>query len=127
MIEKKQMYLCKVCGNVVESLWNGKPDLSCCGQEMVKLDANTVDAAREKHVPVIQRDGDRVKVQVGSAPHPMEAKHYILCIEVLSGKDVYRHDLEESDTVAEAVFCIPAAAPVIARAYCNLHGLWASS
>ena len=128
MIEKKQMYKCEKCGNLVESLWNGKPDLSCCGQTMVKLEANTVDAAKEKHVPVIVRDGDKVTVKVGSDPHPMTPQHYILCVEVLKGKQVYRHDFVEGDTVAEAVFCIPDdGEPLTAREYCNLHGLWATA
>ncbi len=127
MIEKKQVYKCEVCGNVVESLWNGKPDIVCCGKPMGKLTANTVDAAREKHVPVIERTGDEVTVKVGSTAHPMEPKHYILCIELLSGDDVYRHDLGEGAAAAVATFRIAAGAPVTARAYCNLHGLWAAS
>jgi glutathione reductase (NADPH) len=60
MIEKKQIYKCEKCGNLVEALWNGKPDISCCGQSMKKMIANTVDAAKEKHVPVIVRQGERV-------------------------------------------------------------------
>jgi superoxide reductase len=127
VIEKKQVYKCEACENVVESLWNGKPDIVCCGKPMVRLAANTVDASKEKHVPVIERSGDTVKVKVGSVAHPMEPKHFILFIEVLSGEDVYRHDLKEGDTVAEATFRIPAGAPVTARAYCNLHGFWAAS
>lgn len=126
MIEKKQVYKCTVCGNIVESLWNGKPDLSCCGKPMVKMVANTVDASKEKHVPVVSREGNRVTVKVGSAPHPMTPEHYILFIEVVAGDKVYRHDLKEGSTVAEATFMIEEK-EMEARAYCNLHGFWSSN
>ena len=127
MIEKKAIYKCSLCGNVVESLWDGKPDLVCCGQPMQKLVANTVDASKEKHVPVIERSGSKVKVTVGSLPHPMEEKHYILFVEVLAGDKVYRHDFKSGDAAAVAEFEIDAAVPVQAREYCNLHGLWSTT
>jgi superoxide reductase len=123
MIRKKSIYYCTKCHNIVESLWNGKPTLVCCGQDMQELTANTVDAAVEKHVPVIERDGNKVKVTVGSVPHPMEKDHYILCVEVLAGDKVYRHDFKEGDTKAEAEFMIEET-DIVAREFCNLHGLW---
>ena len=123
MIKKKSVYYCVKCHNIVESLWNGKPPLVCCGEDMQELAANTVDAAVEKHVPVIERDGNRVKVSVGSVPHPMQPDHYILFIEVLAGNKVYRHDFKEGDTKAEAVFIIEET-DIVAREFCNLHGLW---
>jgi len=123
MIKKKSIYYCEKCHNIVESLWNGKPPLMCCGEEMKELEANTVDAAVEKHVPVIERDGKTVKVSVGSVPHPMEKDHYILCVEVLAGDKIYRHDFKEGDTKAEAVFQIEET-DIVAREFCNLHGLW---
>lgn len=127
MIEKKQVYKCEVCGNVVESLWNGKPDIVCCGKPMTKLIAGTVDAAREKHVPVIERNGTEVTVRVGEVAHPMESKHYILFVELLAGDKVYRHDFKEGDTKAEATFFIDEKeTDIVAREYCNLHGLWAT-
>ena len=90
---------------------------------MEELEGNTVDAAVEKHVPVIERDGNKVKVTIGSVPHPMQKDHYILCIEVLAGDKVYRHDFKEGDTKAEAVFTIEET-DLVAREFCNLHGLW---
>lgn len=127
MIEKKKVYKCDHCGNVIEALWNGKPSVQCCGEDMKEMVPNTVDAAVEKHVPVINRDGDNVTVKVGEVAHPMEPNHFILFIEVVKGEDVYRHDLIEGDTVAEATFCIPDdGSALVARAYCNLHGFWAS-
>ena len=123
MIKKKSIYYCEKCHNLVESLWNGKAPIMCCGEAMQELEANTVDAAVEKHVPVIERDGNKVKVTIGSVPHPMQKDHYILCIEVLAGDKVYRHDFKEGDTKAEAVFTIEET-DLVAREFCNLHGLW---
>ena len=126
MIEKKAVYFCEKCNNVVESLWNGEHDISCCGESMKKLTPNTVDAAQEKHVPVIVRDGNKVTVKVGEVAHPMGADHYILFVELLAGNKVYRHDFTEVDTLAEAVFYVEEE-NVKARAFCNLHGFWESN
>jgi superoxide reductase len=126
MVEKKAVYKCDGCGVIVESLWNGVESLFCCGKEMKNLTANTTDAAKEKHVPVIERNGNRVKVKVGSIPHPMTKEHYILFIELIVGKKVLRHDFSEGDLVAEAEFLVEEGGPLIAREFCNLHGLWAT-
>ena len=126
MIEKRGVYFCEKCKNLVESLWDGKPAISCCGEPMTKLAENTTDAATEKHVPVIEKDGNKVTVKVGEAAHPMTPEHFILFIEVITADKVYRHEFKEGDTVAEATFIIDE--PIIkAREYCNLHGLWATS
>ncbi len=85
---------------------------------------NAVDAAKEKHVPVIEKTASGVKVKVGSAPHPMEEKHYIEWIEVLADGQAYRQFLNPGDA-PEAEFAIQAD-NVTARAYCNIHGLWKS-
>ncbi|MGD9202220.1 MAG: desulfoferrodoxin [Chitinispirillia bacterium] len=123
MMEKKAVYKCEVCGNVVESLWNGKPPVVCCNKPMVKLEANTVDAATEKHVPVIIREGNTVTVKVGEVDHPMTEKHYIVFAEVVAGNKVYRQDFTPEDEKAQATFLIEET-DIIARAYCNLHGFW---
>ncbi len=126
MIEKKEVYYCEKCHNVVESLWNGKPNLACCNEPMKKLEPNTTDAAVEKHVPVIERDGNRVTVKVGGNPHPMQADHYILFVELLAGNKVYRQDFNEGDGTAEATFLVEEQ-DLTARAFCNLHGFWQSA
>ena len=126
MLKKKSVYYCNSCNNVVESLWDGGHDMQCCGENMVELKPNTVDAAQEKHVPVVVRDGNKVTVKVGEAPHPMGADHYILFVEVLAGDKVYRHDFKEGDTVAEATFLVEEQ-EVKDRAFCNLHGFWESA
>lgn len=122
MTERSQVYKCSMCGNMVEVLHAGAGELVCCGQPMVLFSENTVDAAQEKHVPVVEKTADGFKVSVGSVPHPMDEKHYIEWIELVVGDKLYRHYLNPGD-VAEAVFCV-AADKATARAYCNLHGLW---
>jgi superoxide reductase len=83
---------------------------------------NTMDAAREKHVPVIERTSTGVKVKVGSVAHPMVEEHYIEWIEIIADGKAYRQFLKPGDA-PEATFAIQAN-NIIAREYCNLHGLW---
>ncbi|MBN1614279.1 MAG: desulfoferrodoxin [Deltaproteobacteria bacterium] len=122
MAAKLQVYKCDVCGNIVEMVHVGGAQIVCCGRSMKALVENTVDASKEKHVPVIEKTKDGVKVKIGAAAHPMEEKHYIEWIEVIAGDKAYREFLKPGDA-PEAVFCIDAW-PVTAREYCNLHGLW---
>ena len=123
MINLRQLYHCPICGNVVEVLFAGADALVCCGQPMKLLVENSVDAAKEKHVPVIQDLGDAVKVSVGAVPHPMEEKHYITMIEVITEKMVLRHEFKPGD-IPEAIFPVKLSEVLYAREYCNLHGLW---
>jgi superoxide reductase len=122
MAKQLEVYRCETCGNIVEILHAGAGELVCCGAAMKLFTENTVDAAKEKHVPVIEKSADGVKVKVGSVAHPMEEKHYIEWIEVLVGGKAYRQFLKPGDT-PEAAFCVESGA-VVAREYCNLHGLW---
>ena len=122
MTERLQVYRCEVCGNIVEVLHAGKGELVCCKQPMKLLVEGSVDAAQEKHVPVVEKTSTGVKVKVGSVPHPMEEKHYIEWIEVIADGRAYREFLKPND-VPEASFNIEAA-QITAREYCNLHGLW---
>lgn len=122
MAEKLEVYKCNVCGNIVEVLHGGVGELVCCGEPMVLMTENTVDAAKEKHVPVIEKVEGGYRVKVGSVAHPMEEAHYIEWIELLADGKAYRQFLEPGQA-PEAVFTIEAAS-VAAREYCNLHGLW---
>ena len=122
MAEKLEVYKCEVCGNIVEVLHAGGGELVCCGQPMKLMAENTVDAAKEKHVPVIEKTDKGYLVKVGSVAHPMEEKHYIEWIELIADGKVYRQFLAPGQA-PEALFCIEAAS-VAAREYCNLHGLW---
>ena len=125
-IKLGEVYKCNVCGNIVMAIHAGGGDLVCCGQDMVQMTENTVDAAKEKHVPVIIKDGDKVTVKVGEVAHPMEEKHYIEWIELQVGDKVLTKLLKPGEK-PEAEFCICGmSGPLKAREYCNLHGLWAA-
>ncbi|MBE9522964.1 MAG: desulfoferrodoxin [Proteobacteria bacterium] len=122
MAEKLQVYKCDKCGNIVEVLHGGKGDLVCCDKPMKLFVENTVDAAKEKHVPVVEKIADGFKVKVGEVAHPMEEKHYIEWIEVIADGKAYRQFLNPGEA-PEATFMIEAE-QVTAREFCNLHGLW---
>lgn len=122
MAEKLEVYVCKACGNMVEVLRGGDGELVCCNEPMVKLTANTVDASKEKHVPVIEKISGGYKVKIGSVAHPMEEKHYIEWIELIADSRAYRQFLAPGKA-PEATFMIEAG-QVSAREHCNIHGLW---
>ena len=120
--KRLEVYKCEACGNIVEVLVGGAGELVCCGAPMKLMTENTTDAAKEKHVPVIEMVDGGVKVKVGSVAHPMEEKHYIQWIEIIADGKVYRKFLSPGDA-PEAFFKIDAK-QVTAREYCNLHGFW---
>ena len=122
-IEKRDVYKCEICGNVVEVLDANQPALVCCGEAMTKLEEQTEDAANEKHVPVIKEVDGGVEVVVGTTLHPMEEEHYIEFIEVLTADKVLRAELEPG-AEPKAKFAVAKSEIVKAREYCNVHGLW---
>jgi len=122
MAERLEVYKCGVCGNIVEVLHGGQGELVCCGQPMARLVENTVDAAKEKHVPVIEKIEGGVKVKVGDVAHPMEEKHWIEWVEIIADGKTYRQYLNPGNA-PEATFDVQAD-QITAREYCNLHGLW---
>ncbi len=124
MTEKMQVYKCEICGNIVEMLHEGKGELVCCGQPMKLFEEKTADTSTEKHVPFIQREGDKYIVKVGeNTAHPMEEKHYIEWIELIVDGVIHRKYLKPGDS-PEAAFDVPEGSDVWAREYCNIHGLW---
>jgi superoxide reductase len=122
MAERLEVYKCEVCGNIVEVLHGGDGELVCCGQPMKRFVENTVDAAKEKHVPVVEKIEGGVKVKVGDVAHPMEEKHYIEWVEIIADGKAYRQFLNPGEA-PEATFNVEAG-QITAREYCNLHGLW---
>lgn len=122
MTELRQVYKCNICGNIVEVVHTGVGQLVCCGQPMELLKEKTEDIGLEKHVPVIERIGNKVKVKVGSVPHPMEEKHYIEWIQIVADGVSCRKFLKPGQK-SEAEF-ETAAQKIDAREYCNIHGLW---
>lgn len=121
---KIKFFICRTCGNLVSLVNEGGGTLVCCGNEMEELVPNTVDAATEKHVPVIEVEGNKVTVKVGSVAHPMKEEHYIQWIYLETNEGVQRKCLKPGDE-PKAVFALNDGDKVVsAYEYCNLHGLW---
>lgn len=127
MVERSQVYKCNVCGNIVAVLHAGGGELVCCGQPMQLLDPKSQDEGLEKHVPVIEKTDNGVLVKVGSVPHPMEDNHYIEWIQLKTKDDQIHHAFLKPGQEPQATFNVNYDDVVIAREYCNLHGLWKSS
>ena len=124
MAKKLEVYKCEMCGNIVEVLHGGQGELVCCGKPMQLLKEQTADASTEKHVPVVEAVDGGVKVKVGSVPHPMEEKHHIEWVQIMSGENVYRIFLKPGGA-PEGTFKV-LKGDLAAREYCNVHGLWRS-
>lgn len=124
MAAQLDIFKCDKCGNVVELLHAGGGALYCCNAPMVYLAENTVDAAQEKHVPVVEKTDSGYLVKVGSVPHPMTEDHLIMWIELIADGVVHRKFLSPGDE-PQATFDVQAD-NVTAREFCNLHGVWRS-
>lgn len=122
MTELRQVYKCELCGNMVEVVHASGGTLTCCKQPMKLMVENTTDAAKEKHVPVIEKVEGGVIVKVGSVEHPMLETHYIEWIELHTVNKVYRKFLKPGEK-PEALFEVDEEV-LYAREYCNLHGVW---
>lgn len=120
-MSKAVFYRCERCGNLVALLKSGGGTLSCCGQAMTKLEANSTDAAQEKHVPVVSHADGSLHVQVGSTLHPMTAEHSIEWVALESGDRLKVVYLKPGD---QPVVDFADAKSGTVYAYCNLHGLW---
>lgn len=123
MRSDNKFYICNHCGNLVEMIHDAGVPMICCGQKMTQLEAGTVEASREKHIPVVTVDGKTVTVTVGSAEHPMIAEHSILWVYLQTDKGGQRKDLEVGKVPA-VTFSLADEKPIAVYAYCNLHGLW---
>ena len=117
-------FRCDKCGNLVESVHSSGVPMVCCGEKMRELVPGSVDAAVEKHVPVVSVEGSVVRVHVGSVTHPMTEEHLIEWITLETNRGVQRKTLSAGEA-PEAVFALAEGEQVVAAyAYCNLHGLW---
>lgn len=119
-----KFYVCKHCGNIITFAENKGVPVMCCGEKMTELVPNSVDAASEKHVPVVSVEGNKVTVTVGEVNHPMLAEHFIKWVVLETSEGVQRKELKPEQK-PEAVFALAEGETVVAAyAYCNLHGLW---
>jgi len=127
MGKRNDILACEDCGILVETIRGCEScepecELTCCGEPLELMEANTTDAAGEKHVPVIEKIDGGFKITVGSVAHPMEDEHWIEWIEVIAGDRVYKAFLNPGQAPS-AEFLLDAES-VVVREYCNLHGLW---
>ena len=124
-MQNMKFYLCKHCKNLVWKAHDSGVSLKCCGEDMTELTANTVDAAQEKHVPVLEVNGNTVTVKVGEVEHPMLDEHFIGLIGLQTGDYAIEFKQLHAGEKPEATFVVADAnAPMVAYEWCNLHGLW---
>ena len=126
-MKQKSVYKCEVCGKVIEILNSGVPETICCAKPMVLMEEKTADWKGEKHVPKITIDGNKVTIDVGvsmGTPHPMTNEHYIMWIELICNDNCYKRQMLTPGMEPKAVFVVADPSGLIAREYCNLHGLW---
>lgn len=122
-----KFYICEHCGNIVVKVRDKKVPVFCCGQKMAELVPGTTDAATEKHVPVVEINGNKVLVKVGEVEHPMQDVHYIEWVIVETNKGYHKVDLNPGEKPAVEVLLAEGEEFVCAYEYCNLHGLWKSN
>lgn len=119
-----KFYVCKHCGNIIAYAKNKGVPVMCCGEKMSELVPGSVDAATEKHVPVILVEGNKVTVTVGEVEHPMAEEHFIEWIALETQEGNQRKELKPGSK-PQAVFMLAETDKAVAAyAYCNLHGLW---
>lgn len=119
-----KFYVCEHCGNIITMVKNTGVPVMCCGQKMTELVPGTVDAALEKHVPVVETAGNVVNVKVGSVEHPMLEEHFIqwIALETNQGSQI---KYLQPGQAPQASFALAEGEEVKAvYEYCNLHGLW---
>ena len=119
-----KLYYCKHCKNIIAYVKENNPNIICCGEKMQELVPGTVDASKEKHIPVIEQEGQNVTVTVGSVVHPMEDVHYIEWIILQTNKGVYRKNLKPGMAPVAKYVLEEDEEVIAAYEYCNLHGFW---
>ncbi len=125
MTRIKQIYKCNICQNITEVIRAGKGTLVCCGKPMELLKEKNQEKGWEKHLPVIEKKENKIKIKIGQNPHPMEDKHFIEWVEIITDKNIYRRFLNPQD---EPKTELNIEGDIIkVRSYCNLHGLWSNN
>ena len=119
-----KFYVCSHCGTIIAFVKSSGVPVGCCGEMMQELEPNTTDAAVEKHVPVVQVDGQKVTVTVGSTEHPMLPEHYIEWIALATKQGNQRKELKPGQKPQAEFMVCPDDEVEAVYAYCNLHGLW---
>ena len=123
MEKKPVFYLCEKCKNLAGMIFYSGAAMTCCGEEMDELEANTADASAEKHVPVAVAAGNNVSVKVGSVLHPMVKEHLVEWV-FLQTENGGQRKLLAAGSSPEVEFSLAGDKALAAYAYCNIHGLW---
>lgn len=119
-----QFFICSHCKNIIHFFNNSGVPIVCCGEKMTEVIPNTSDGAFEKHVPVVEKNGNEVVVTVGSIPHPMTPEHHIAWIIVETNKGFHKKDLDHTGEPKATFALTPDEEVVSVYEYCNIHGLW---
>jgi len=119
-----KFYKCKHCGQIITKILDTKVPVICCGDKMEEMIPNSTDASKEKHVPVVVKEGNKVTVTVGSVLHPMTEEHYIMWIVLSTNKGYQRKELKPGDKPEATFYIGDDEDELTAYAYCNLHGLF---
>ena len=124
-MNNKKFYICEHCGNIINMVSPSGVSVVCCGKKMTELTPGVVEASHEKHIPVVSKNGNEIKVTVGSVLHPMSEEHSILWVSLITDKGTHIKYLNPADA-PEVTFSVTDETPIEVYAYCNLHGLWKS-
>ena len=120
----EKFYICEHCGNIITKIEDKGVPVMCCGQKMKELVPGTVDAAVEKHIPVVKKDGNKVSVKVGEVDHPMIEAHYIQWIAIATSQGSQIKKLVPEQKPEVDFYLAEGEEVTEVYAYCNLHGLW---
>ncbi len=123
-VARQKFYICEHCGNIIGLIEDAGVPVICCGEEMIELVPNTVDAAKEKHVPIVEANGAFITVKIGSAAHPMTPEHHIAWVYLQTKQGGQRKVLDPKGAPEITFALTDDDKAEIAYAYCNLHGLW---
>ena len=127
MTQINDVYKCEICGNIIESIHSGSDSLTCCGQLMTKVELKSGPDGQEKHLPVVEKNDNKIIVKIGSISHPMTEEHYMEGMEIIIGDEIQRVFLKPGDEPIAEFEVANTDASVVARAYCNIHGLWVTN
>lgn len=122
-MNETRFFICEHCGNIVGLIKSAGVPIKCCGQNMTELIPGTVEAAVEKHLPVVKVEDRIVTANVGEVTHPMTEEHSIQWVYLQTDKGGQRKNLSPSEEPV-VTFALSDEEPVAVYAYCNLHGLW---
>lgn len=119
-----KFFKCEHCGNIITYIKNSGVPVVCCGEKMKEIIPGVVDASKEKHVPDVKIEGNKVIVKIGSVEHPMIEAHYIEWVCILTKRGTQLKNLNPGEKPEACFYLCEGDEVEEVYAYCNLHGLW---